>query len=126
MTRLPWPSCTALLVLFVYHCRSWLLTLSPVSMVQLEPSTGVPAVSVSSSAHVVAAMPPSAMGVTCWLAAAGLATAAIVESPSMAAVARTVPKRGRREGRVDIYVTADVRVLLYQATKRAMVQTSPT
>src|ERR1044072_4079585 len=105
MTRLPWPSCTALLVEFVYHCRSWLLTLSPVSMVHLEPSTGVPAAALNSSGSVVAAMLTSPEGAD--TAALFFAGQAPVGSEASTA-AMTMRSRDRREGCVDINVTADV------------------
>jgi len=66
----------------------------------------VPAGRLNSSANVVAAMPTSGAA---WTAAAGFSTAANVEKTVAVTVARTALVRDRREGRVDIFVTADGR-----------------
>src|SRR5690349_8345668 len=91
-------------------------------MFHFEPSTGVPAGALNSSENVVARTPASPAGAAAAVGwPAGVATAASVANPA----ARASRTRDRREGCVDIFVTADARLLLL-TTKGAMVQTNST
>src|SRR5882757_3202235 len=84
MTRLPCPSSAALFVPDVYHSRSWLLALSPVSNCHLPVSTPDPAGPSKSSVK---------------LAAEGVATAAVA-GKAADELTSAVANRAARHARV--------------------------
>src|SRR3954452_7699650 len=101
ITRWPWPSSAALAVPSVYHCRSWVFTLSPVSWTHFPPSTPLPAGPSKSS--VKEASTDAGAAWTC-----GAATKAPATSRAAGATSRRVVRRHRAEFLVDIVVAPSV------------------
>src|SRR3954462_5542407 len=97
MTRLPCPSRAALSVPDVYHSRSWLLTLSPVSKCHLPVSTPAPAGPSKSSVKDAAKGCPNG-----WAATEALPDTANATTNKAARPARV--RRGRERRREGVTV----------------------